>query len=229
MTFKDNTPTFNAGNRKIVNYKDFLQGEPQEEQELKDMKRKFKKNELEVGNQEHMSKYNKVTHKNDDLVKAEVQDKLDALEEAKKLSKSDIKEIKEEIKDLERKIRENLKLKEDYKKKSKEYEDRVKECDRLISLWEGDILDYKKELKMDQGNVCVNLEVLVRQQSKTLKTPNLILKRWPKHLQNTNNNGEKSHDIAKYKLDRRYANPPASGSCRSKEGKKRFLRPCCLQ
>jgi predicted nucleic acid-binding Zn-ribbon protein len=151
MTYKDSNPTFNAGNRKIVNYKDFLQKEPQEEQELKDMKRKFKKNELEVGNQEHMSKYNKVTHKNDDLVKAEVQDKLDALEEAKKLSKEEIKEIKEEIKDLERKIRENLKLKEDYKKKSKEYEDRVKECDRLISLWEGDILDYKKELKM--GNI----------------------------------------------------------------------------
>jgi hypothetical protein len=84
MTYKDSNPTFNTGNRKIVNYKDFLQGEPQEEQELKDMKRKFKKNELEVGNQEHMSKYNKVTHKNDDLVKAEVQDKLDALEEAKK-------------------------------------------------------------------------------------------------------------------------------------------------
>jgi hypothetical protein len=84
MTYKDNTPTFNAGNRKIVNYKDFIQHEPQEEQELKDMKRKFKKNELEVGNQEHMSKYNKVTHKNDDLVKAEIEDKLDALEEAKK-------------------------------------------------------------------------------------------------------------------------------------------------
>jgi predicted nucleic acid-binding Zn-ribbon protein len=116
MTYKDSNPTFNTGNRKIVNYKDFLQKEPQEEQELKDMKRKFKKNELEVGNQEHMSKYNKVTHKNDDLVKAEVQDKLDALEEAKKLSKEEIKEIKEEIKDLERKIRENLKLKEDYKK-----------------------------------------------------------------------------------------------------------------
>ena len=76
MTYKDSNPTFNAGNRKIINYKDFLQQEPQEEQELKDMKRKFKKNELEVGNQEHMSKYNKVTHKNDDLVKAEVEEQF---------------------------------------------------------------------------------------------------------------------------------------------------------
>jgi uncharacterized membrane-anchored protein YjiN (DUF445 family) len=82
MTFKDNTPTFNAGNRKIVNYKDFIQHEPEEEAELKKMKRQFKKaDQVNAVNQDHQSKYNKVTHKNDDLVKAEVEDKLDALEE----------------------------------------------------------------------------------------------------------------------------------------------------
>jgi hypothetical protein len=82
MTFKDNTPTFNAGNRNIVNYKDFIQHEPEEETELKKMKRQFKKaDQVNAVNQDHQFKYNKVTHKNDDLVKAEVQDKLDALEE----------------------------------------------------------------------------------------------------------------------------------------------------
>ena len=148
MTYKENTPTFNTGNRKSVNYKDFIQHEPEEETELKKMKRQFKKaDQVRAVNQDHQSKYNKVTHKNDDLVKAEVEDKLDALEESKKLSKSDTKEIKEEIKDLERKIRENLKLKEDYKEKSKEYEERAEECDRLISLWREDIAEYKKDLK----------------------------------------------------------------------------------
>ena len=80
MTYKENTPTFNSGNRKIVNYKDFIQNEPQEEQELKDIKRSFKKSE--VGTQEHKLKYNKVTHKMDDLVEGEVDDKLDSLEES---------------------------------------------------------------------------------------------------------------------------------------------------
>ena len=78
---KDNTPTFNV-NRKIVNYKDFIQQEPHEEAELKKMKRQFKKaDQVKQVNQDHQSKYNKVSHKNDDLVKAEVKDKLDALEE----------------------------------------------------------------------------------------------------------------------------------------------------
>jgi hypothetical protein len=82
MTYKENTPTFNTGNRKIVNYKDFIQHEPEEETELKKMKRQFKKaDQVNAVNQDHQSKYNKVTHKNDDLVKAEVEDKLDALDE----------------------------------------------------------------------------------------------------------------------------------------------------
>jgi uncharacterized membrane-anchored protein YjiN (DUF445 family) len=82
MTYKDSNPTFNAGNRNIVNYKDFVQHEPEEEAELKKMKRQFKKaDQVNAVNQDHQSKYNKVTHKNDDLVKAEVEDKLDALEE----------------------------------------------------------------------------------------------------------------------------------------------------
>jgi hypothetical protein len=81
MTYKDNQPTFNV-NRKIVNYKDFIQHEPEEESELKKMKRQFKKADgVKSVNQDHQYKYNKVTHKNDDLVKDEVEDKLDSLEE----------------------------------------------------------------------------------------------------------------------------------------------------
>lgn len=82
MTYKDSNPTFNTDNRKIVNYKDFIQHEPEEESELKKMKRQFKKADgVKAVNQDHQYKYNKVTHKNDDLVKSEVDDKLDALEE----------------------------------------------------------------------------------------------------------------------------------------------------
>lgn len=82
MTYKDSNPTFNTDNRKIVNYKDFIQHEPEEEAELKKMRRQFKKADgVRAVNQDHQSKYNKVTHKNDDLVKAEVEDKLNALEE----------------------------------------------------------------------------------------------------------------------------------------------------
>lgn len=81
MTYKESTLTFNV-NRNIVNYKDFIQQKPQEEDELKKMKRQFKKADgVNQVNQDHQYKYNKVSHKNDDLVKPEVEDKLDALEE----------------------------------------------------------------------------------------------------------------------------------------------------
>lgn len=77
----DNTPTFNAGNRKIVNFKDFLADPKAEEQELKDMKRSFSDNENDQGLQQHKYKYNKVTHKLDDMVEDEVDDSLDAIED----------------------------------------------------------------------------------------------------------------------------------------------------
>jgi len=95
MTYGEATPTYNSGSRKIVNYKDFLQHDKEEEQELKDMKRKFKKNELEVGNQEHMSKYNKVTHKNDDMVEDEVDDSLETFKENNKSESPILIEMKE--------------------------------------------------------------------------------------------------------------------------------------
>jgi hypothetical protein len=72
MTYKD--LTFNS-NRKIVNFKDFNPSE--EKEELKDIKRGFKKNELEIGQKERKYKYNKVTHKLDDMSQLDVEDSLD--------------------------------------------------------------------------------------------------------------------------------------------------------
>lgn len=79
--YKDTTPTFNSGNRKIVNYKDFIQNIDKEKEELKTVKKSFSKNELEIGLKQHKYKYNKVTHKLDDLTPDEVDDKLDNLED----------------------------------------------------------------------------------------------------------------------------------------------------
>lgn len=81
MTYKDTTPTFNAGNRKVVNFKDFLQHSDEEKEELKDIKKNFTKNDKEIGLQQHKYKFNKVTHKMDDVVEDEVDDRLEIFEE----------------------------------------------------------------------------------------------------------------------------------------------------
>lgn len=80
MTYKTNTPTFNSGNRKVVNFKDFIQHDEEEKEELKDIKKNFTKNDKEIGLQQHKYKFNKVTHKMDDLVEDEVDDKLEVFE-----------------------------------------------------------------------------------------------------------------------------------------------------
>ena len=80
MTYKDGTPTYNV-KRNVVNFKDFIQQKPREKEELKKMKRQMKTFDQENQfQQDHMYKYNKVTHKNDDLVKPEVEDKLDSID-----------------------------------------------------------------------------------------------------------------------------------------------------
>jgi hypothetical protein len=80
--YRDNTPTFNAGNRNLVNYKGF---KPEEEyKELRDIqKSQIKKNDPNVQSQEHRRKnrWNKVTHKIEDLHPLEVDDKVEELEE----------------------------------------------------------------------------------------------------------------------------------------------------
>ena len=52
------------------------------QEELKKMKRSFKKNELEVGQKERKLKYNKVTKKLDDVGIEDVEDRLDQCEES---------------------------------------------------------------------------------------------------------------------------------------------------
>jgi len=82
---RDNTPIFNV-NRKVANFKDFLENEPSEMEELTKIKRQTKPNSTDgqqiIGN--HKVKYNKVTHKLDTNLDPEmIDDKIDALEESK--------------------------------------------------------------------------------------------------------------------------------------------------
>ena len=79
---RDNTPTFNV-NRKVVNFKDFSANPNAEKEELKKMDRQNKPNTDEQ--QKNMSnsryKFNNTTRKMDDLSPAEIEDKIDAIEE----------------------------------------------------------------------------------------------------------------------------------------------------
>lgn len=82
MTYKDNTPTFNV-NRKVVNFKDFSANPNAEKQELKKMDRQNIPNSDE--HQKNMAnsryKFNNTTRKMDDLSPAEIEDKIEAIEE----------------------------------------------------------------------------------------------------------------------------------------------------
>ena len=88
MTYKDNTPTFNVGDRKVVNFKDFSKDIESEKEELNKIKRQNKPNserQQRIGNTR--IKYNKVTHKMDwnlspDMVKGKI-DAIEELEESK--------------------------------------------------------------------------------------------------------------------------------------------------
>jgi len=83
MTYKDNTPTFNVGDRKVVNFKDFSKDIESEKEELNKIKRQNKPNserQQRIGNTR--IKYNKVTHKMDwNLSPDMIKDKIDAIEE----------------------------------------------------------------------------------------------------------------------------------------------------
>lgn len=82
MTYKDNQPTFNV-NRKVVNFKDFSANPNAEKEELEKMDRQNKPNTDDQ--QKNMSnsryKFNNTTRKMDDLSPAEIEDKIDAIEE----------------------------------------------------------------------------------------------------------------------------------------------------
>ena len=96
---RDNTPTFNV-NRKVANYKDFLANPNAEKEELEKMDRQNKPNSDEK--QKNMAnsryKFNNTTRKMDDLSPAEIEDKIDAIEELEGTNESiDIEDKKIEI------------------------------------------------------------------------------------------------------------------------------------
>lgn len=80
MIHKDNTPTFNV-NRRIDTYKDFINNKQKEKEELEKMDRteipNSDTNHQIIGNKRH--KYNKVSHKIDDISPEEIDDKLDTI------------------------------------------------------------------------------------------------------------------------------------------------------
>jgi len=82
MTYKDNTPTFNV-NRKVVNFKDFSANPNAEKEELEKMDRQNKPNtddqQKNMANSRY--KFNNTTRKMDDLSPAEIEDKIEAIEE----------------------------------------------------------------------------------------------------------------------------------------------------
>jgi hypothetical protein len=82
MTYKDNQPTFNVGNRKVVNFKDYLQNKDAEKAKLTKAHLQSKPNsedQQNIGNKR--TEYNTVTHKLTDYSVDEIEDTLDAMEE----------------------------------------------------------------------------------------------------------------------------------------------------
>lgn len=78
MNYRDNQPTFNVGNRKVANFKDYLQNKD----ELKKTHLQSKPNsedQQHIGNKR--TEYNPVTHKLTDYSVDEIEDRLDAMEE----------------------------------------------------------------------------------------------------------------------------------------------------
>ena len=78
MNYRDNQPTFNVVNRKVVNFKDYLQNKD----ELKKADLQSKPNsedQQHIGNKR--TEYNPVTHKLTDYSVDEIEDTLDAMEE----------------------------------------------------------------------------------------------------------------------------------------------------
>ena len=78
MTYKDNQPTFNLGNRKVANFKDFATDK--EKLSKADLQRKpNSEDQQHIGNKR--TEYNPVTHKLTDYSVDEIEDTLDSIEE----------------------------------------------------------------------------------------------------------------------------------------------------
>lgn len=84
MTYKTNTPNYKSKN--VNNFSDFIDNIDSEKQELRDTKRGINPNTNDTQKfpKNTKFKYNKVTRKMDDLSADEIDDKIDALTEAKK-------------------------------------------------------------------------------------------------------------------------------------------------
>ena len=78
MNYRDNQPTFNVGNRKVANFKDYLQNKDElEKAELPS--KPNSEDQQHIGNKR--TEYNPVTHKLTDYSVDEIEDTLDAMEE----------------------------------------------------------------------------------------------------------------------------------------------------
>ena len=78
MNYRDNQPTFNAGNRKVANFKDFATDK--DKLSKADLQRKPNSDDQQhIGNKR--TEYNPVTHKLTDYSVDEIEDKLDSIEE----------------------------------------------------------------------------------------------------------------------------------------------------
>jgi hypothetical protein len=76
MTYKDNTPNYNV-NRRVVNYKDFIDSIESEKEKMKDVKRSFQPNsDRQQFVRNSRTEYNPVTHKLTDYTEGEVDDIL---------------------------------------------------------------------------------------------------------------------------------------------------------
>ncbi len=117
MTYKDNTPTFNV-NRKVVNFKDFSANPNAEKEELKKMDRQNKPNTYDQKKNMANSRYkfNHTTRKMYDLSPAEIEDKIDAIEELEEGVNTDalyaisdsFNKVKNEMNLLERRLKLNI-------------------------------------------------------------------------------------------------------------------------
>ena len=81
MPYNPNDPLYQTNMSRVMNFHDFEQQKPEEVEELKKMKRNFKKRgEMHDAPGERKHHYNKVTHKIEDLSAEEVKDHIEAIE-----------------------------------------------------------------------------------------------------------------------------------------------------
>jgi hypothetical protein len=83
MPYNTNDPNYQTKNTRVLNFNDFEENVRKEKEDLKKIDRSYIDNQEEIhqipGNRK--KKYNRVTHKLDDLSKAEVEDKISAIDD----------------------------------------------------------------------------------------------------------------------------------------------------